>query len=918
MSWFSNISNTIGSIMEVMAPMPEEQQKLEIIQKVQEERRDSTTGVGARLVAQRALGADSPFQSPFKSQQLVDIRNSSNVGDATVKTPTVSIQTNISNFSKNNEMKIDTNNNYSTPSPSLNYSSNTPLSPFLKPTAVPETIVQQAGDAAIVTAQYLQAQNTTSLNKHYKDFFKHCGAQSASVKEKYLENLRNQLKIDPKLVYARSTLSRSADEFGWTGLHFAAKQNNIGMMETLLSFKADPMAVDVRGCTPLHVAAKNHRLDACKRLMQAMQDANDGKKPVGKYAPVDLRGFTPAIYAKITKAIKDRNIDNSIEDAEKRKVECQSILYAFGDRHISPRNPSPSSLRKNTLHASGSDLPQVENPLTYTHQWMKGWRENFEDSYIADVGNSKEDLCIFGIFDGHLGSFTSQYCAENLQRILNKNFYIEMQKAKVKAKKELYEDIESLSEILKATFFQLDQQLRENPMLSGTINDNTNVTDSSTADVGARLVAQRALGINSEKKRKEKRDDVGITEGGVFRESAAIGEGQAKAPDQSGSTAVVVLITPQYIITANVGDSRAVLRTCSARGQTIPLNRDHNYQLPDEVARVEKAGGVFKGTRLFRSSDENEKRHLSMTRAIGDFYYKDQKNKNVLSQVVLPVPEISVYKRCKEDALLLVACDGIWDVMDNSAACEKVLENKDDIDEGVFQLMVECMDRGSTDNMSAIAVLFDHVSQAHLPTYLKHEGTYFQCDWDKSGAKIYNPYTKTSKVVDEGVNEMKHVGINNVILRPTPAISNTTSANKSTNSKGNVTKELGRKLEVQRSKIDNATSGGVTINFGNALNLDKSKKDNIVDESSGASNELAEKLKGRRDSMNNHNDGSEMVSFLNQTFPAPVPTTLKDTSDESHIDEMTDVKLDLSNLSLESISLNSSDDNSLLEGADSI
>eukprot|EP00943_MAST-04B_sp_MAST-4B-sp1_P003372 g3372.t1 len=529
---------------------------------------------------------------------------------------------------------------------------------------------------------------------------------------------------------------------------------------------------------------------------------------------------------------------------------------------------------------------------------MKGWRENFEDSYIADVGESKQDLCIFGVFDGHLGSFTSQYCAENLQRILNKTFYIEMQKRNVKVKKELYKDIEILSEILKTTFFQLDKQLRENPMLSGTINDNTNVT--------APIAIENEISEET------------VTDGDVFRESAAIGEGQAKAPDQSGSTAVVVLITPQYIITANVGDSRAVLRTCSARGQTIALNRDHNYQLPDEVARVEKAGGVFKGTRLFRSNDENEKRHLSMTRAIGDFYYKDQRNKNILSQVVLSVPEISVYKRCKEDALLLVACDGIWDVMDNSAACEKVLENKDDLDEGVFQLMVECMDRGSTDNMSAIAVLFDHVSQAHLPTYLKHEGTYFQCDWDKSGAKIYNPYNKTSKIVDDGVYDMKHVGINNVVLRPTPAVSNTAPANKSATLKGNVTKELGNKLEVQRSKIDNATSSDVTINFENVLNLDKSKKDNIVDESSGASIELAKKLKSRRDSMDNHNDGSKMDSFLDQTFPAPVPTTLKDTSDESGIDKMADVKLDLSNLSLESISLNGSGDNSIFEGADSI
>ncbi len=911
MSWFTNISSTLGSIMEVMAPMPDEQEKLEEIKKVQDDRKKSTAGVGARLVAQRAMGKDSPFQSPIKTQQLVNIRNNNNavsnnnnnINNA-MKTPTVSIQSNINNFSNNNNnMKVQINNNNSnnTPSPSLNYSSNTPLSPFLKATPVPETVVQQAGDAAIVTAQYLQASLTISLNKHYKDFFKHCGASSSTVKEKYLVNLKNQLKIDPKLVYARSTLSRSADEFGWTGLHFAAKYDNIGMIETLLNYKADPMSVDVRGCTALHVAAKNHRVDACKRLIQAMSDANDGKKPVGTHAPVDLRGFTPAIYAKITKAIKDRAVDKAVEDAEKRKVECQSILYAFGDRHISPRNPSPSSLRKHLLNTSGSDLPSLENSLTYTHQWMKGWRENFEDSYIADVGQADKDLCIFGVFDGHLGSFTSQFCADNLQTILNKIFYLEMQKHNLSAKKDLYDNIDSLSEILKSTFIELDRQLRENPMLSGTINEDTNARD----------VVPEAINSTTEK------------EGG-FQESSAIGIGQAKAPDQSGSTAVVVLITPQYIITANVGDSRAVLRTCSGRGQTIALNRDHNYQLPDEVERIEKAGGIFKGTRLFRCTKEGEKRHLGMTRSIGDFYYKDQQDKDMLSQVVLPMPEISVYKRCKEDALLLVACDGIWDVMDNAAACEKVLENKDDLDEGVFQLMVDCMDRGSTDNMSAIAVLFDHVSQAHLPTYLKHEGTYFQCDWDKTGAKIYSPYTKTSKQVDEILDEKKYVDMNNVVLKPAPTVSDASSSNSSSgtvNSSVNVTKELKTKLEVQRSKITDDTTANITINFENALDINDTKKNEIVDESSGASNELAEKLKRRRDSMNNNNnnnindDNNKLDFIMSQTFPAPVPTPLKV---ENNSTTTEDKSVNDLNLSLESVSLDSSGDNSIIIGADSI
>ena len=763
------------------------------------------------------MSKDSRFHSPVRSQQLVRMPNHSETASKHMRTPTVSIQPGINNFSNEQTLIMPKKNIHgtSTPSPSTNYRSSTPLSPFLKPTPVPENIVQRAGDAAIVTAQYLQAVNSTSLNKHYKDFFKHCGASSASVKAKYLANLKNQLRIDPKLVYARSTLSRSADEFGWTGLHFAAKENNVDMIEVLLNCKADPMSIDVRGCTALHIAAKSHRLEACKRLIEAFQDANDGIKPVGQNAPVDLRGFTPAIYAKITKASKDRNIDKSLEDAERRKAACQELLYEFGDRHISPRNPSPASLRKGGHNYD--DLPTLKNSLTYTHQWMKGWRENFEDAFIADVGDSSNDLCIFGIFDGHLGSFTSQFCAENFQKVFDKVTYLELQKRNLSVAKELYENIDCMSEILKATFVELDTQLRNNPMLSGKIHDND---DTSTAGL-------------------HEKDRNG------FQENAALGEGQARAPDQSGSTAVVVLVTPQYIITGNVGDSRAVLRTCSERGQTIALNRDHNYQLPDEVERVKKAGGMFNLTRLLRSAKEGEKRHLSMTRSIGDFYYKDQKDKDMLSQVVLPLPEISVYKRCKEDALLLVACDGIWDVMDNSDACEKVLETKEDLDEGVFQLMVECMQLGSTDNMSAIAVLFDHKSQAHLPTYLKHHGAYFQCDWDKTGQKIYTPYEKTSKIFEQKEAE-NVVDLSNLVLRKTEVPSEAPESSPSNDPKFfSVSDELSKKLGVQRSKIVDETN--VALSAKEATSVADSKK--IVDECSGASTELAQKLSKRLNSM---------------------------------------------------------------------
>ncbi|KAJ6889569.1 hypothetical protein NC652_030342 [Populus alba x Populus x berolinensis] len=55
-----------------------------------------------------------------------------------------------------------------------------------------------------------------------------------------------------------------------------------------------------------------------------------------------------------------------------------------------------------------------------------------------------------------------------------------------------------------------------------------------------------------------------------------------------GSTAVVAVLSPEHIIVANCGDSRAVL---SRGGRAIPLSVDHKPDRSDELARIEAAGG---------------------------------------------------------------------------------------------------------------------------------------------------------------------------------------------------------------------------------------------------------------------------------------------------------------------------------------
>lgn len=125
------------------------------------------------------------------------------------------------------------------------------------------------------------------------------------------------------------------------------------------------------------------------------------------------------------------------------------------------------------------------------------------------------------------------------------------------------------------------------------------------------------------------------------------------APETVGSTAVVALICSSHVIVANCGDSRAVLY----RGkEAIPLSNDHKPNREDEYARIEAAGGKviqWNGHRVFGV--------LAMSRSIGDGYLKPW---------IIPEPEVTFTPRAREDECLILASDGLWDVMSNEEACE--------------------------------------------------------------------------------------------------------------------------------------------------------------------------------------------------------------------------------------------------------
>lgn len=143
--------------------------------------------------------------------------------------------------------------------------------------------------------------------------------------------------------------------------------------------------------------------------------------------------------------------------------------------------------------------------------------------------------------------------------------------------------------------------------------------------------------------------------GGAPKGTTSASEGclEPIAPETVGSTAVVAFVCPTHIIVANCGDSRAVLY----RGRVaMPLSVDHKPDREDEYERIEAAGGKviqWDGSRVFGV--------LAMSRSIGDRYLKPS---------IIPDPEIMFVSREKEDECLILASDGLWDVMTNEEACD--------------------------------------------------------------------------------------------------------------------------------------------------------------------------------------------------------------------------------------------------------
>jgi len=176
-------------------------------------------------------------------------------------------------------------------------------------------------------------------------------------------------------------------------------------------------------------------------------------------------------------------------------------------------------------------------------------------------------------------------------------------------------------------------------------------------------------------------------------------DARKKISDKSGCTAVVTLVTPDHVVCANAGDSRAFLKSSGAL-RPSPLSEDHKPSNPAEAKRIRAAKGYVQQHRVNGL--------LAVSRALGDFEFKQSKTKPPEEQQVSPFPDIEIQLIRGVDYIVL-ACDGIFDVLTTDDCARAVQRYRDEgNDEAkVCELMLDkCLAKKSTDNMSIILVTF--------------------------------------------------------------------------------------------------------------------------------------------------------------------------------------------------------------------
>jgi serine/threonine protein phosphatase PrpC len=66
--------------------------------------------------------------------------------------------------------------------------------------------------------------------------------------------------------------------------------------------------------------------------------------------------------------------------------------------------------------------------------------------------------------------------------------------------------------------------------------------------------------------------------------------------------------------------------------------------------------------------------NLNLSRSLGDLKYKQIINARPQDQMITAFPDVTITEMTNDDEFMILACDGVWDIMTCQSACDFVRE----------------------------------------------------------------------------------------------------------------------------------------------------------------------------------------------------------------------------------------------------
>ena len=154
-----------------------------------------------------------------------------------------------------------------------------------------------------------------------------------------------------------------------------------------------------------------------------------------------------------------------------------------------------------------------------------------------------------------------------------------------------------------------------------------------------------------------------------------------------GTTALAAWFRRGNIYIANAGDSRMVL---SLLGEAVTVTDDHKPSAGEEKLRILRAGGYVSNDRVMET--------LAVARSFGDFGFKERASLGARDQMVTAVPDITIVRVVEDLDFVVLATDGVWDVMTDQEVVDFVREDfigrrTDDVAGACARLLEACKGR---------------------------------------------------------------------------------------------------------------------------------------------------------------------------------------------------------------------------------